>query len=159
MATTTSNTAVLEDADSDEVTNGPVLPAKVVKVGNITRDPQLGFGKDSGKPFARFGIAVNYPKVKGDWAGEQVSEFYEVSCFGSLAEHVAECLVKGHRVVVTGRPEVDEWTDKGGEARTTKRIVAEAVGAELRFVTVEIKKVPREVTTTTAPTDYDDEPF
>lgn len=162
MATTTEatkdTTTVAEG--TDEETLSPALPATVTKVGNLTRDPELGFGKDSGKPFTRFGIAVNHPKVPGDWAGERVSDFYEVSCFASLAEHVAESLHKGDRVIVTGRPELDEWTDNAGVPRVTKRIVADAVGAELRFATAEPKKAPREVTTIKGGTDgYDEEPF
>ena len=158
MATTTA-AAVTPEA-TDEQAESVALPAKVSKVGNLTREPELGFGRDSGKPYARFGIAVNRPKVPGDWAGEQVSDFYEISCFGSLAENVAECLQKGDRVVVVGRPELDEWEDKGGAPRITKRVVADAVGAELRFAQVEIKKAPRNVTTTKGGAGtYDDEPF
>jgi single-strand DNA-binding protein len=159
MAITTATKAPTPEAAGEQA-ESPALPAKVSKVGNLTREPELGFGRDSGKPYTRFGIAVNHPKVSGDWAGEQVSDFYEVSCFGSLAENVAESLQKGDRAVVVGRPELDSWEDKDGVARITKRIVADAVGAELRFAQVEIKKAPRQVTTVKGGTDgYDDEPF
>jgi len=162
---TTSNTAVIEESNADEADavddeheSGPVLPARVAKVGNITRTPELGYGQGSGKAYARFGIAVNKPKVKGDWAGEQVTEFYEVSCFGSLAEHVAESLRKGQRVVVVGRGELEHWSGDDGTGRTTKKIVAEAVGPDLRF-TAAIASAPTRTAAGSADADTLDAGF
>lgn len=31
------------------------------------------------------------PKVARDWASERVTDFYELTCFKTLAENVAEC--------------------------------------------------------------------
>jgi hypothetical protein len=39
---------------------------------------------------------VERPKEPGNWAGELVTDFYEVTCFGTLAEHVTHSLTKGH---------------------------------------------------------------
>jgi single stranded DNA-binding protein len=118
------------------------LPREVTRVGNLTRDPELRFGQQKGTPFCRFGLAVETPVTPGDWAGERRTEFYEVSCFNTLAEHVAE-LTKGARVIVKGRPELDHWQDSEGKDRVTKRLVADAVGAELRFTSVEIIRAKR----------------
>lgn len=128
----------------------------VTKSGNLTRDPELRYGA-SGTAYANFGLAVNRPKVAGDWAGERVTEFYEVTCFKSLAENVAECLSKGDRVVVEGEAEVEHWADGEGKDRITKRILANAIGAELRFTTVAIHKPERR--TTKPIEDDDEEPF
>jgi single-strand DNA-binding protein len=134
-------------------------PGKVTKVGNLTRPPELGFGRDSGTAFARVGLAVETPVEAGNWAGERKTEFYEVTAFGSLAEHVAECLTKGTRVIVTGRPEVDHWTAEDGTARVTKRILADAVGPDLRWATAQITRAERARQTAPAAEFDDDEPF
>ena len=132
---------------------------RVTRVGNLTRDPELRFAA-SGVPYARFGLAVERPKVAGDWAGERVTEFYETTCFKSLAENVAECLRKGDRVIVEGDASLEFYTGKDGGEHEQKVILANAVGAELRFATVEVHKVQRKATTrATAPVEDDEEPF
>jgi single stranded DNA-binding protein len=129
-------------------------PKRVGKVGNVTRDPVLELGKDSGKPYCRFGIAVD-SAIDGDWSNKK-TEFFEVTAFGSLAENVCTTIAKGTRVVVVGRGEVECWVDDDGNARETRRILADGVGVDLRFDTVIIS--PRHATSQV--TEFgDDEPF
>jgi len=122
----------------------PASPARtgpsVAKVGNLTRDPELRFSA-TGTAFTRFGLAYRPWTRKGEPEAE--TTFYEVVSFGSLAEHVAESLRKGQRVVVVGRGEIDAWTDAEGTERTTKKIVAEAVGPDLRFETATVSTARR----------------
>jgi single-strand DNA-binding protein len=132
---------------------------RVVRVGNLTRDPELRFGA-SGMPYAKFGLAVERPKVAGDWAGERTTEFYECMAFNTLAENVAECLHKGDRAIVEGDASLETYTGKDGGEHERKVIFANAVGAELRFATVEVHKAQRKQTTrATAPVEDDEEPF
>jgi single-strand DNA-binding protein len=105
----------------------------VAKIGNVTRTPELKFGNSSGKAFAKFGLAVNPYVPEGQPKPETI--FYEVTAFGSLAENIAECVHKGNRVLVIGTGKFETWTDREGAERTTKTILADAVGPDLRFVT------------------------
>jgi single-strand DNA-binding protein len=134
----------------------------VAKVGNLTRDPELRFGTDKGTPFCRFGIAVEQPKEAGNWSGERETVFYEGTAFGSLAEHLAE-LVKGTRVLVIGKGELEHWTDADGNERTTKRIVVDACGPDLRWASVTVERDGRGKSTTDPEPDadggFDEEPF
>lgn len=111
----------------------------ISRVGNLTKDPEL-LVAESGNAWCKLGIAVNTPKKPGDWAGERDTTFYDVVCFKSLAENVAESLSKGDRVVVSGRAELEHWTDKEGAEQTSKRIVAEGIGPDLRFATVAVQR-------------------
>ena len=132
---------------------------RVTRVGNVTRDPELRFGA-SGTPYAKFGLAVERPKVAGDWAGERTVEFYEVTAFKSLAENIAQSLRKGDRALVEGDASLETYVGKDGAEHEQKSILANAVGAELRFVTVEIHKPERKATTrAAAPVEDDEEPF
>jgi single-strand DNA-binding protein len=131
----------------------PELPASVTKIGNLTRDPELRLGKEKGTPFSSFGLAVNEPKVPGDWAGEQRTDFYEVTCFGSLAEHVAECLTKGVRVVVTGRPEIEHFAADDGTEQESKRILANGLGPDLRWATVDVHRAQKNRPVTPVPVE------
>ncbi len=137
-----------------------VIAESVTKIGNLTRDPELRFAA-TGTAFTRVGLAVSRPKKPGDWKGEQVTEFYEVTCFGEVAEHAAECLEKGMRVVVVGRAERERWQDDTGAERTTKRIMAQELSPSLRWATVRVERVGRGSGATTNGHDVtdDEEPF
>jgi single-stranded DNA-binding protein len=45
---------------------------------------------------------------------------------------VAQSLSKGTRAVVVGKGEVEHWTDDFGKPRTTKRILDDSCGPDLR---------------------------
>jgi single-strand DNA-binding protein len=134
-------------------------------VGNLTADPELRFS-NAGKPWATFKLAVKpYPQLEGD----QIA-YYEGVCFGSLAENVSEQCTKGQRVVVTGRLEEDRWTGRDGIERVTLKIIAEGVGADLRFTTTTktalpgtpAKREPGTIDRILGPAperDYPEEPF
>jgi single-strand DNA-binding protein len=132
---------------------------EVGKVGNLTRDPELRYSA-SGTAVCSTGLAVERPKTPGDWAGERTVEFYELTVFGSLCEHVAECLHKGTRVVVVGAAEVETWMDKEGKERTTKRIIANAIGPDLRWARATVERVERSTSTgNNGKAEKEDEPF
>jgi single-strand DNA-binding protein len=62
---------------------------------------------------------------------------------GVLAENVALSLTKGMRVVVTGRLEQRSWETEDGDRRFKVEIVADEVGASLRFATVDVHRIER----------------
>jgi single-strand DNA-binding protein len=66
---------------------------------------------------------------------EEATAFFDVSCWRELAENVALILTKGARVVVTGRQEQHSWETEGGDRRTKVEILADDIGASLRFAT------------------------
>ena len=70
-------------------------------VGNVTRDPELRY-TPNGASVANFSVAWNRRYERG---GEQVEEvsYFDVTCWGSLAENVAASLGKGTRVMVSGQ--------------------------------------------------------
>lgn len=128
------------------------------RVGNVTDQPELRFSA-KGTPVCRFGLAWRPWTAKGEPEADTV--FYEVVSFGSLAEHVAECVNKGDRVVVTGKGELDHWTGRDGTERVTQKIVADGVGPDLRWNTVTVERSERKASERPAPTalDGDGEPF
>jgi single-strand DNA-binding protein len=132
---------------------------EVAKVGNLTREPELRFAP-SGTVVCSTSLAVEHPKTPGDWAGERVTEFYELMIFGSLGEHVAESLKKGNRVLVTGNAEIEHWTDREGRPRMTKRIIANAIGPDLRWARATVERTGKaEGTGNGGKAPEGDEPF
>jgi single-strand DNA-binding protein len=66
---------------------------------------------------------------------EQEASFFTVIVWRDQAEHVAECLSKGSRVVVVGRLQQRTWTAEDGSARSAVEVVAEELGLSLRWAT------------------------
>jgi len=111
--------------------------------GNLTRDPEIRYTRE-GQPNASFGIAVNRRwQARGSEEWEESTSFFDVVCWRDLAENVALSLVKGSRVVVTGRLEQRTWENEDGDKRSKVELVADDVGASLRFATAEITRTER----------------
>lgn len=104
-------------------------------IGNVTRDPELRFTQ-SGMAMATFGVAWNKRKPDGE---DEVS-FFDVTCFRSLAENVAESITKGTRVVITGTLQQRSWQNQEGEKRSKVEILADEVSPSLRWASAEVRK-------------------
>jgi len=51
-------------------------------------------------------------------------EWFQIVCFGRLAEVCGQWLVKGRHVYIEGRLQTRKWQDREGEKRTTIEVVA-----------------------------------
>ena len=112
--------------------------------GNLTADPELRF-TPQGKPCAACQVAVN-KRVKqpdGSW-GDGPTSYYRCTAWGQLAEHVAESLTKGARVIVQGRLEIREYETRDGQRRVAAEIQVDDVGPSLRFATAQAERAPRQ---------------
>jgi single-strand DNA-binding protein len=111
--------------------------------GNLTRDPEIRYTRD-GQATTTLGVAVNrrwQNRESNEW--EESTSFFDVVAWRDLAENVALSLTRGMRVVVTGRLEQRSWETDDGDRRFKVEIVADEVGASLRFATVDVHKVLR----------------
>ncbi|MFF4709773.1 single-stranded DNA-binding protein [Streptomyces sp. NPDC001297] len=117
----------------------------ITLVGNLTDDPELRF-TPNGVAVAKFSVAVNrrtYDAQAGEWR-DAGTDFHRVSVWRSLAEHVAETLAKGTRVIVVGDLRQRSWTDeKTNEKRSAWEVDASAVGPDLAFATATVSKVAK----------------
>ena len=59
------------------------------------------------------------------------------------AEHAAQSLSRGSRVVVRGRLQQRAWTAEDGSARSTVEVVAEELGPSLRWATATTTRATR----------------
>ena len=108
----------------------------VTITGNMTRDPELRFSQ-TGMPIATFGMAWN--RMRQDREEGDVS-FFDVVCFRSLAENVAESLQKGMRVIVDGHLQHRRWESPEGETRSKVEIIANEVAPSLRWATADVRR-------------------
>lgn len=116
----------------------------VTITGNVTADPKLLFGKDSGQPFTVFRLAQN--RVRWDRElGQRVqmgTNYVEVVAFRSLGLNVYESVAKGDPVIVHGRLKVTDW-DNGERHGTTVQVQADHIGFDFTFGQGKFTKVRR----------------
>ncbi len=92
--------------------------------GRLTADPEMRTSH-SATAVTNFRLAIQRRRSR---EGEDRGAVYvDVVCFGGLAESVAEYLVKGRQVAVSGRLELDEWENNKGERRSRHKVVADEV--------------------------------
>jgi len=121
-------------------------------VGNLTADPELRF-TPAGHAVADFTVAStprNYDRDTGQWRdGEPL--FLRCTAWRQLAEHTAESLTKGTRVIVTGRLRQRSFELTEGGTRTVTELDVDDLGPSLRHSTAQVTKTTR-TTTTSEPT-------
>jgi single-strand DNA-binding protein len=109
--------------------------ASVSFAGNLTEDPELRH-TEAGIARAMFRVAVSGRR-------EQEASFFTVIVWRDQAEHAAESLTKGSRVVVVGRLQQRSWTAEDGSARSTVEVVAEELGPSLRWAMATMTRTTR----------------
>jgi single-strand DNA-binding protein len=112
--------------------------AAVSFAGNLTDDPEVR-STEAGVARARFRVAVSGRR-------EQEPSFFTVVVWRDQAEHAAQSLVKGSRVVVIGRLQQRSWTTEDGSARSLVEVVAEELGPSLRWARATTTRTTRSST-------------
>lgn len=111
-----------------------MLPRIAIE-GTAVADSELRFSQ-SGTAVGRFRLVASDRRMNQQtqqWEdGDQL--FIDVTCFKQLAENVAESVLKGDRVVVTGKIRTEEWNDREtGEKRSKVALIADTVAVSLQF--------------------------
>lgn len=96
---------------------------KVILMGRLTRDPEIRYPRDpEAAAVGRFSLAVDR-RFKKD--GSPDADFFNCVCFGRQAEFVEKYLKKGIKMLITGRVENNNYTDRDGRKVYAVQIVVE----------------------------------
>lgn len=116
----------------------------IVIVGNLTDDPEMRY-TPSGAAVAKFRVASTprfMDKASGEWRdGEPL--FLHCVVWRQMAEHVAESLQRGARVIVQGRLRQRSYETREGEKRTVIEMEVDEIGPSLRYATAKVQKMSR----------------
>ena len=116
----------------------------ITVVGNLTDDPELRF-TPSGAAVAKFRIASTprtMDRQSGEWKdGEPL--FLACNIWRDAAEHVAESLQRGARVIVQGRLRQRSYETREGEKRTVYELEVDEIGPSLRYATAKVQRMNR----------------
>lgn len=118
--------------------------SSITIVGNCSREPEIRY-TPSGAQVVTLGVVFN-KRVKNrdtqQWE-DGPAQFFDVKCWGSLAENVAESVTRGTRIIVFGELEFRSWETDAGEKRSKVEIKAESIGPDLRWATAQVQKITR----------------
>lgn len=101
------------------------LMNKVILMGRLTRDPEVRYSQGSSQTaVGRFSIAVDR-RFKRE--GEPDADFFNCTAFGRQAEFVERYLHKGVKIVVVGRIQNDNYTNKDGQMVYSVRVMVDEI--------------------------------
>lgn len=113
-------------------------------VGNLTADPELRYTQ-GGAAVANFTVASTprtFDKGTGGWKdGEAL--FMRCTLWKEPAEHAAESLRRGDRVIASGRLRQRSFETQQGDKRTVIELDVDEVGPSLRYATAKAVKATR----------------
>lgn len=116
----------------------------ITVVGNLTDDPELRF-TPAGAAVAKFRVASTprfLDRQTNEWKdGEPL--FLSCNIWRQAAEHVAESLQRGARVIVTGRLRQRSYETREGEKRTVMELEVDEIGPSLRYATAKVQRMQR----------------
>lgn len=113
-------------------------------IGNLTADPELRF-TPGGDGVANFTVASTprtFDRQSNEWKDGDTL-FMRCAAWRELSENVAESLLKGMRVIVTGRMKSRSYETKEGEKRTVIELEVDEVGPSLRYATAKVERTQR----------------
>jgi single-strand DNA-binding protein len=116
----------------------------ITVVGNLTDDPEIRF-TPSGDAVAHFTVASTprtFDRQSKEWKDADTL-FLRCSIWRQAADHVAQSLLRGARVIVQGRLHQRTYETKEGEKRTVIELEATEIGPSLRYATATVNKISR----------------
>ena len=98
---------------------------KFIGMGRLTRDPEVRYSQgEKSTAIASFSIAVNR-KFKRE--NEADVDFFNCTAFGKQAEFVEKYLKQGTKVLITGRVQNNNYTNKEGQKVYSVQIMVEEI--------------------------------
>ena len=110
-------------------------------IGNLVADVELRF-TPSGAAVANFTVASTprtFNKASNEWEDGNTL-FLPCSIWRDAAEHCAESLTKGTRVIVQGRLQQRSYDDREGNKRTVFEVDVEEIGPSLARATAVVTR-------------------
>lgn len=110
-------------------------------VGNLSEDPEVADMPGGGK-VANLTIIVNPRAWDQSAQAYRDAEPIAVRCnaWRTYADNIGASLRKGTRVVAVGRLKTNRFTDSKGIERENIEMDIDALGPDLKYATVEVKK-------------------
>ena len=96
---------------------------RITIMGRLVRDPELR-RTGSGVAVTRFRIAVDSDYKDGN--GNKKTVYVDCQAWRTSAEYICKYFTKGRMIVVDGKLDQDEWTDKENNKRSGHLIIVDS---------------------------------
>ena len=129
----------------------------ITLVARLVRDMETKF-TSGGMAIGTFSVAVGKRVKKGE-SWEDYTSFFDCKCFGKTAENLAQYMVKGKQVAITGELNQDRW-QKDGETKSRVLINCNSVqllGGKSEGHADAPPPAPRAPAMASAPPDFEDD--
>jgi single-strand DNA-binding protein len=116
----------------------------ITVVGNLTADPELRF-TPSGAAVANFTVASTprtFDRQTQEWKDGDTL-FLRCSIWRDAAENVTESLLRGTRVIATGRLRQRSFENKEGQKVTVVELEVDEIGPSLRYAQAKVNRTTR----------------
>lgn len=94
-------------------------------MGRLVKDPEMRTTQ-SGVAVASFTLAVDRD-FGGRDGGEKQTDFIDCTAWRHTAEFVSKYFSKGRMAVVSGRLQIDNYTDNDGNKRRSAKVIADNI--------------------------------
>jgi single-strand DNA-binding protein len=101
----------------------PLCLNRVMVIGNLGRDPEMRYTPD-GQAVTSFSLAATRTRNNMDGERRDTTEWFNIVCWGSLAEICNQFLSKGRRVYVEGELRTRGWEQPDGRKHFRTELVA-----------------------------------
>ena len=98
---------------------------RAILCGRLTRDPEVKYTQgEKSMAIARYTLAIDRRKRRGQ-DGEQTADFINIVAFDRAGEFAEKYFRQGMRVLVSGRIQTGNYTNKEGQKVYTTDVIVE----------------------------------
>ncbi len=111
-------------------------------IGNLTDEPELRTTRN-GDAVCNVNIASNtrqYNSQSGQWEDGDTL-YMRGTIWRDMAQHCAQSLHKGMRVIAQGRLQQRSYQAKDGSNRTVIEMTVDEIGPSLRYATAQVRRI------------------
>jgi len=109
--------------------------------GNAVGDFELRF-TPGGAAVGDVTIAVNSREQRdGQWEDREDPMYVKVTVWWEYAEHCAESISQGDRLIAVGEMHVRKWETRDGDERLSMEMTADEIGPSLRWAEAKVTRV------------------
>ena len=111
-------------------------------IGNLTDEPELRTTRN-GEAVCNVNIASNtrqYNSQSGQWEGGDTL-YMRGTIWRDMAQHCAQSLHKGMRVIAQGRLQQRSYQAQDGSNRTVIELQVDEIGPSLKYATAQVQKM------------------
>lgn len=95
---------------------------KTILMGRLTRDPDVRYAQNSNTAVCRYTLAVDRRYSR---EGEATADYFNCTVFGKGAEFAEKYFKQGTKVLITGRIQNDNYTNREGQKVYSVQIMVE----------------------------------